>query len=65
MTLIAVIDYDMGNLHSACKGLETVGAVPKMSQRNVLIISVPIGIFWDLHPQQLCAWLTVIAGKFC
>ena len=23
---IAVVDYDMGNLHSACKGLETVGA---------------------------------------
>jgi imidazole glycerol-phosphate synthase subunit HisH len=31
MTLIAVIDYDMGNLHSACKGLETVGAVPKIT----------------------------------
>ncbi len=26
MTLIAVIDYDMGNLHSACKGLEKAGA---------------------------------------
>jgi glutamine amidotransferase len=26
MTLIAVIDYDMGNLHSACKGLEQAGA---------------------------------------
>jgi glutamine amidotransferase len=26
MTLIAVIDYDMGNLHSACKGLEFAGA---------------------------------------
>jgi imidazole glycerol-phosphate synthase subunit HisH len=25
---IAVIDYGMGNLHSACKGLEQVGAVP-------------------------------------
>jgi glutamine amidotransferase len=25
---IAVIDYDMGNLHSACKGLEKAGAVP-------------------------------------
>ncbi len=23
---IAVVDYDMGNLHSACKGLESVGA---------------------------------------
>lgn len=26
MPNIAVIDYDMGNLHSACKGLESVGA---------------------------------------
>ena len=25
MTRIAVIDYDMGNLHSACKGLATAG----------------------------------------
>ncbi|MGB7248013.1 MAG: imidazole glycerol phosphate synthase subunit HisH [Phormidesmis sp.] len=28
MTTIAVIDYDMGNLHSACKGLQTAGATP-------------------------------------
>lgn len=28
MTAIAVIDYDMGNLHSACKGLEVAGAIP-------------------------------------
>ncbi|MEE3716436.1 imidazole glycerol phosphate synthase subunit HisH [Tumidithrix elongata RA019] len=28
MTNIAVIDYDMGNLHSACKGLELAGATP-------------------------------------
>ncbi|MBE9064419.1 imidazole glycerol phosphate synthase subunit HisH [cf. Phormidesmis sp. LEGE 11477] len=26
MTTIAVIDYDMGNLHSACKGLQAAGA---------------------------------------
>lgn len=26
VTVIAVIDYDMGNLHSACKGLEQAGA---------------------------------------
>jgi glutamine amidotransferase len=31
MTFIAVIDYDMGNLHSACKGLEKVGATPKIT----------------------------------
>ena len=28
MVEIAVIDYDMGNLHSACKGLEKAGAKP-------------------------------------
>lgn len=28
MAAIAVIDYDMGNLHSACKGLEKAGATP-------------------------------------
>lgn len=27
MVRIAVIDYDMGNLHSACKGLEYAGAI--------------------------------------
>ncbi|WP_017302958.1 imidazole glycerol phosphate synthase subunit HisH [Spirulina subsalsa] len=28
MVKIAVVDYDMGNLHSACKGLENAGATP-------------------------------------
>jgi glutamine amidotransferase len=31
MTVIAVIDYDAGNLHSACKGLEKAGATPKIT----------------------------------
>lgn len=31
MPVIAVIDYDMGNLHSACKGLENAGAIPKIT----------------------------------
>ena len=31
MAEIAVIDYDMGNLHSACKGLEKAGATPKIT----------------------------------
>jgi glutamine amidotransferase len=31
MTVIAVIDYDMGNLHSACKGLENAGATPHVT----------------------------------
>lgn len=31
MLKIAVIDYDMGNLHSACKGLEKAGAIPQIT----------------------------------
>lgn len=31
MPAIAVIDYDMGNLHSVCKGLENAGATPKIT----------------------------------
>jgi imidazole glycerol-phosphate synthase subunit HisH len=27
MPIIAVVDYDMGNLHSACKGLENAGGI--------------------------------------
>ncbi len=33
MALIAVIDYDMGNLHSACKGLEKAGARPLVTDQ--------------------------------
>jgi imidazole glycerol-phosphate synthase subunit HisH len=31
MTNVAVIDYETGNLHSACKGLEKAGATPKIT----------------------------------
>jgi glutamine amidotransferase len=31
MPVIAVVDYDMGNLHSVCKGLEKAGANPKVT----------------------------------
>lgn len=31
MPAIAVVDYDMGNLHSACKGLEKAGATVKVT----------------------------------
>ena len=31
MTEIAIIDYGMGNLHSACKGLEKAGAKLKIT----------------------------------
>ena len=33
MVTIAVIDYDMGNLHSACKGLQTAGATTVVTDR--------------------------------
>ena len=33
MVSIAVIDYDMGNLHSACKGLENAGATTKITDQ--------------------------------
>ena len=33
MATLAVIDYDMGNLHSACKGLEKAGATPKITYK--------------------------------
>ncbi len=31
MPVIAVIDYDMGNLHSACKGLQNAGATTQVT----------------------------------
>ncbi|QMS87559.1 imidazole glycerol phosphate synthase subunit HisH [Nostoc edaphicum CCNP1411] len=31
MPVIAVVDYEMGNLHSVCKGLEKAGATPKVT----------------------------------
>ena len=39
MINVAVIDYDMGNLHSACKGLEKAGAVPKITNSSQDILS--------------------------
>jgi imidazole glycerol-phosphate synthase subunit HisH len=39
MTIIAVIDYEIGNLHSACKGLETAGAIPKITASTDDILS--------------------------
>jgi glutamine amidotransferase len=37
MGYIAVIDYDMGNLHSVCKGLEKVGATPVVTDQPEVI----------------------------
>ncbi len=31
MPVIAVVDYDMGNLHSVCKGLENAGGTPQIT----------------------------------
>jgi imidazole glycerol-phosphate synthase subunit HisH len=39
MVNLAVIDYDMGNLHSACKGLEKAGGVPKITNSPEDILS--------------------------
>ncbi|ERN40108.1 imidazole glycerol phosphate synthase, glutamine amidotransferase subunit [Rubidibacter lacunae KORDI 51-2] len=38
MPTIAVIDYDMGNLHSACKGLERAGAMPQVTADAEVIL---------------------------
>lgn len=37
MSAIAVIDYDMGNLHSVCKGLEQAGAIPQVTDSPEVI----------------------------
>jgi len=37
MTTIAIIDYDMGNLHSVCKGLEKAGANPLITDSPQMI----------------------------
>ncbi|MBW4624255.1 MAG: imidazole glycerol phosphate synthase subunit HisH [Brasilonema octagenarum HA4186-MV1] len=58
MTLIAVVDYDMGNLHSVCKGLEKAGATPKITdspkelEKADAIVLPGVGAF-DPAVQQL------------
>ncbi len=37
MSVIAVIDYDMGNLHSVCKGLEKANATPQITDSPQVI----------------------------
>ena len=39
MVNVAVIDYGMGNLHSACKGLEKAGAVPRITSSATDILA--------------------------
>ncbi|MBV6626749.1 MAG: imidazole glycerol phosphate synthase subunit HisH [Rivularia sp. (in: Bacteria)] len=51
MAVIAVIDYDMGNLHSVCKALEKAGATPKVTssskdlERSSAIVLPGVGAF--------------------
>ncbi|GAC1461440.1 MAG: imidazole glycerol phosphate synthase subunit HisH [Chamaesiphon sp.] len=58
MAVIAVIDYDMGNLHSVCKGLEKAGATPKITdspkeiERTDAVVLPGVGAF-DPAVQQL------------
>lgn len=58
MPVIAVIDYDMGNLHSVCKGLEKAGAIPKVTysakelEQAEAIVLPGVGAF-DPAMQQL------------
>lgn len=58
MTVIAVVDYDMGNLHSACKGLENAGAIPRITdsvrelERADAVVLPGVGAF-DPAIQQL------------
>ncbi len=51
MPVIAVIDYDMGNLHSACKGLQNAGATtivtdsPKEIEQADAVVLPGVGAF--------------------
>ncbi|MCD8487824.1 MAG: imidazole glycerol phosphate synthase subunit HisH [Desertifilum sp.] len=60
MSVIAVVDYDMGNLHSVCKGLEKAGATPKITdspaeiERADAVLLPGVGAF-DYAVQQLRA----------
>lgn len=38
MSVIAIVDYDMGNLHSVGKGLEKAGATPKITDSPVELL---------------------------
>lgn len=38
MSVIAIVDYDMGNLHSVGKGLEKAGATPKITDSPIELL---------------------------
>ncbi|MEA5593524.1 imidazole glycerol phosphate synthase subunit HisH [Rivularia sp. UHCC 0363] len=51
MAVIAVVDYDMGNLHSVCKALEKAGVTPKVTssakdlEKAMAIVLPGVGAF--------------------
>lgn len=75
VTTIAVIDYDMGNLHSACKGLEKAGATPLVTDNPTdlkaadAVVLPGVGAFdpamQHLRSRHLCAPIQdlIAAGK--
>lgn len=38
MSVIAIVDYDMGNLHSVGKGLENAGATPRITDSSIELL---------------------------
>ena len=61
MKKIAIIDYGMGNLHSAAKAVEKIGAAvnvtrdPDAVRKADQIILPGVGSFWRLHEKLACA----------
>lgn len=77
MPTIAVVDYDMGNLHSACKGLEKAGATPQITasardiERADAVVLPGVGAFdpavQSLRDRDLVAPVqdAIASGKPC
>jgi imidazole glycerol-phosphate synthase subunit HisH len=73
MLRVAVVDYDMGNLHSVCKGLQQVGAAPYITdsitelQAADAVVLPGVGSFdpamQHLHARKLIEPLQKIAGS--
>ncbi len=75
MKTVAVVDYDMGNLHSVCKGLEFAGVTPLITDQakelhNAAAVVLPgVGAFdpamAHLHSRQLGPVLAAViqSGK--
>lgn len=77
MPTIAVVDYDIGNLHSACKGLEKAGATPQITasardiERADAVVLPGVGAFdpavQNLRDRDLVAPIrdAIASGKPC